>query len=124
MKSQTSESVQSESKLNSDEAPSLLSLDCLEEACQKFMLEQVVHDTAHDINHIKRVVKNAKQIAVDEQADMLVVTAAAWLHDCVLPSPKIILIIKGLVALLQKRLVSFCRVLAFQKINWQGCFMQ
>ncbi|WP_232842779.1 HD domain-containing protein [Psychrosphaera ytuae] len=83
MKSQTSESVQSESKLNSDEPSSLLSLDFLEEACQKFMLEQVVHDTAHDINHIKRVVKNAKQIAVDEQADIWVVTAAAWLHDCV-----------------------------------------
>lgn len=40
-------------------------------------------DAGHDINHIKRVVKAAKQFAVEEQAEMAVVLPAAWLHDCV-----------------------------------------
>jgi uncharacterized protein len=40
-------------------------------------------DVGHDINHIKRVVKSAKQFATAEQADMAVVLPAAWLHDCV-----------------------------------------
>lgn len=79
MKSQTNESVKSADL----QTVQTLTMDKLEQACQKFMLAQVVHDSAHDINHIKRVVKNAKQIAANEQADMWVVTAAAWLHDCV-----------------------------------------
>lgn len=40
-------------------------------------------DPGHDINHIKRVVKAAKQFATQEQADLWVVLPAAWLHDCV-----------------------------------------
>lgn len=40
-------------------------------------------DAGHDINHIKRVVKAAKQFAAEEQAEMAVVLPAAWLHDCV-----------------------------------------
>ena len=40
-------------------------------------------DSAHDIAHIKRVVKNAKHLLQTEDADKEVVTAAAWLHDCV-----------------------------------------
>jgi len=40
-------------------------------------------DTAHDISHIMRVVKVAKQLAFEEQADFAVVVPAAWLHDCV-----------------------------------------
>ncbi|WP_154222963.1 HD domain-containing protein [Marinicella rhabdoformis] len=40
-------------------------------------------DAGHDINHIKRVVKAAKQFAEAEQADMAVILPAAWLHDCV-----------------------------------------
>lgn len=47
------------------------------------MLQQPSHDSAHDINHIKRVVKNAKIICSEEGADIWIVTAAAWLHDCV-----------------------------------------
>jgi len=42
-----------------------------------------VADPGHDINHIKRVVKSAKQFAQQEQAKMAVVLPAAWLHDCV-----------------------------------------
>lgn len=40
-------------------------------------------DAAHDREHIRRVVKTAKQLAVVEGADLAVVVPAAWLHDCV-----------------------------------------
>lgn len=40
-------------------------------------------DSAHDISHIERVVANAKKIAEAEGANMEIVVAAAWLHDCV-----------------------------------------
>jgi uncharacterized protein len=40
-------------------------------------------DAAHGDDHIKRVVKNAKKLAVIEQADLDIVIPAAWLHDCV-----------------------------------------
>lgn len=40
-------------------------------------------DAAHDRGHIRRVVRTAKQLANEEQADLAVVVPAAWLHDCV-----------------------------------------
>ena len=40
-------------------------------------------DAAHDMEHIRRVVKSAKQLAVVENARLDVVVPAAWLHDCV-----------------------------------------
>lgn len=40
-------------------------------------------DAGHDISHIKRVVKSAKQFCEAEKANMWVVLPAAWLHDCV-----------------------------------------
>lgn len=40
-------------------------------------------DVAHDLEHIRRVVANAKQIARVEGARLDVVVPAAWLHDCV-----------------------------------------
>ncbi len=40
-------------------------------------------DQGHDLNHIKRVVKSAKQFCRAEAANMWVVLPAAWLHDCV-----------------------------------------
>ena len=57
--------------------------DTLEQHCADFILQQQIHDAAHDINHIKRVVTSAKQLAAEESADMNVVLPAAWLHDCV-----------------------------------------
>lgn len=42
------------------------------------------NDAAHDIDHILRVVKNAKMILAEEKADWEIVVAAAWLHDCVI----------------------------------------
>lgn len=40
-------------------------------------------DAAHDPEHIRRVVANAKSLGATEQANMMVVLPAAWLHDCV-----------------------------------------
>lgn len=40
-------------------------------------------DVAHDIGHIKRVVKNAKLLAIAEQGVAEIVIPAAWLHDIV-----------------------------------------
>lgn len=42
-------------------------------------------DSAHDIAHVKRVVNNAVQISDSENgtSDIMVIRAAAWLHDCV-----------------------------------------
>lgn len=41
-------------------------------------------DSAHDLAHIRRVVKTALELAENEDADKEIVEAAAWLHDCVL----------------------------------------
>lgn len=40
-------------------------------------------DPAHDLSHVKRVVKTARQLAVSENADLEIVIPAAWLHDLV-----------------------------------------
>lgn len=41
-------------------------------------------DVAHDLEHIRRVVANARALAAAEGADLAVVLPAAWLHDCVI----------------------------------------
>jgi uncharacterized protein len=43
-----------------------------------------ITDSAHDHNHIHRVVTNARRLTTAEGADWLVVMPAAWLHDCVI----------------------------------------
>jgi uncharacterized protein len=43
-----------------------------------------VTDAAHDLEHIQRVVTNARRLARSEGADWRVVMPAAWLHDCVI----------------------------------------
>ncbi|RYD17667.1 MAG: HD domain-containing protein [Verrucomicrobiaceae bacterium] len=40
-------------------------------------------DAAHDLEHIRRVVANARRLTEAEGADWQVVMPAAWLHDCV-----------------------------------------
>jgi uncharacterized protein len=40
-------------------------------------------DAAHDREHIRRVVRNARALAAEAGADLAVVLPAAWLHDCV-----------------------------------------
>jgi len=48
-----------------------------------FFEKKAETDAAHDIAHIKRVVKNAEIIHLEESCDKEIVLAAAWLHDCV-----------------------------------------
>jgi uncharacterized protein len=40
-------------------------------------------DAAHGLDHVKRVVANAKRLAKAAEANLSVVIPAAWLHDCV-----------------------------------------
>lgn len=40
-------------------------------------------DPAHDILHVKRVVKLAREMGIYEQANLEVILPAAWLHDLV-----------------------------------------
>jgi uncharacterized protein len=55
----------------------------LEHHCRVFLQTQGHADSAHDLSHISRVVKVAKQLAIEECADLAIVVPAAWLHDCV-----------------------------------------
>jgi uncharacterized protein len=48
-----------------------------------FIQRDAPADAAHDAQHIRRVVANARMLAAQEQADLAVVLPAAWLHDCV-----------------------------------------
>jgi uncharacterized protein len=62
---------------------SLEFLPKLERHCRVFLQAQGHADSAHDLSHISRVVKVAKQLALEEGADLAIVVPAAWLHDCV-----------------------------------------
>lgn len=53
-----------------------------ETQCRLFIEQESIADVAHDIHHIERVVKVAKQLARDESAELAIVVPAAWLHDC------------------------------------------
>lgn len=48
-----------------------------------FLAQGAPGDAAHDAEHIRRVVSNARRLAASEGADLAVVLPAAWLHDCV-----------------------------------------
>ena len=49
----------------------------------KAFIEQTMQtDAAHDINHVLRVVRTAKQLCQDEKARPEIVVPAAYLHDC------------------------------------------
>lgn len=52
------------------------------EQCEVFITENMKTDLAHDLLHVKRVVKLANLIADSEGGDLNVVLPAAWLHDC------------------------------------------
>ena len=54
----------------------------LEADCLAF-IKQANNDPAHQLDHIKRVVKAAKKMAELEQADINIITAAAYCHDVV-----------------------------------------
>ena len=48
----------------------------------QFIKTQMQQDLAHDINHVCRVVKTAKTLALNEDAQSEIVIPAAYLHDC------------------------------------------
>lgn len=50
---------------------------------QQFLQSQSEGDVAHDLAHIHRVVRMAKQLCAAEEGNLTVVLPAAWLHDCV-----------------------------------------
>lgn len=54
-----------------------------EERCAAFLRATMAGDPAHDLEHTRRVVANARALAPAEGADLAVVLPAAWLHDCV-----------------------------------------
>ncbi len=53
-----------------------------EDQLLEFAQQEMTQDAAHDISHIKRVVKTAKALCAQEQAKLQVVLPAAYLHDC------------------------------------------
>jgi uncharacterized protein len=57
-------------------------LPAIERHCREH-LASLDGDVAHDLDHIQRVVANAKAIGRAEGANLLIVVPAAWLHDCV-----------------------------------------
>lgn len=48
------------------------------------LADHTVPDAAHDLEHLHRVVTNARRFTAAEGADWMVVMPAAWLHDCVI----------------------------------------
>ncbi|MEK2036535.1 HD domain-containing protein [Vibrio parahaemolyticus] len=60
----------------------MTSLSQFEPLFLEFMQHEMQVDAAHDIEHVKRVVKTAKQLCDEENADIAIVLPAAYLHDC------------------------------------------
>ncbi|EHK2862284.1 HD domain-containing protein [Vibrio parahaemolyticus] len=60
----------------------MTSLSQFEPLFLEFMQQEMQVDPAHDIEHVKRVVKTAKQLCDEENADIAIVLPAAYLHDC------------------------------------------
>jgi len=60
-----------------------MNLDWLQSQCRGYLSTMVPADAAHDINHVRRVVKNVIYLSDIEHVDSLVTLPSAWLHDCV-----------------------------------------
>ncbi|MDX1459916.1 MAG: HD domain-containing protein [Xanthomonadales bacterium] len=60
-----------------------MTLDILQAQCAQYVANAMSGDPAHDLLHVKRVVKNTLHLTDIEEANRLVTVAAAWLHDCV-----------------------------------------
>ena len=57
--------------------------EALQTTCLAYLEEHLESDPAHDISHIRRVVKNTSYLTDIERANSTVTLASAWLHDCV-----------------------------------------
>ena len=60
-----------------------MTLDDLQARCEALVAGTAAADAAHDLHHVRRVVRNAIQLTESEDADPQVTIPAAWLHDCV-----------------------------------------
>jgi uncharacterized protein len=60
-----------------------MNLAWLQDRCRDYLSDIIPEDAAHDINHIKRVVKNVIYLTDIEDANSLITLPSAWLHDCV-----------------------------------------
>ena len=60
-----------------------MNLDRLQQQCLDYLAELVPADAAHDISHLRRVVRNTRYLTESEGANLLVTLPSAWLHDCV-----------------------------------------
>jgi uncharacterized protein len=60
-----------------------MNLERLQHQCLEFIGGSAPADMAHDISHVKRVVKNCSYLTDIESANVQVTLPAAWLHDCV-----------------------------------------
>ena len=63
----------------------MFSPESIERECKEFLIKisDAPYDSAHDLAHTERVVRNARSILEYEDGDPMVVIPAAWLHDCV-----------------------------------------
>ncbi len=61
----------------------MIDLDALQRQCEQFVAERTAADPAHDLAHIKRVVKTTLYLTDKEDANAAITAPAAWLHDCV-----------------------------------------
>ena len=61
----------------------MLSLTDWEVKFETWLTSKDAGDAAHGLDHVKRVVANAKRLADASDANLAVVVPAAWLHDCV-----------------------------------------
>lgn len=57
-------------------------MDAFEILFAEYLVTEMQTDAAHDLLHVRRVVKSAKALCGREQACIEVVLPAAWLHDC------------------------------------------
>ena len=60
-----------------------MNLDQIQAVCLEYLSDIMAADPAHDISHVKRVVKNTIRLTEAENGNAEVTLPAAWLHDCV-----------------------------------------
>lgn len=60
-----------------------MSPDALQARCFEFLSQSQPSDGAHDLAHIKRVIKNTLYLTVIEEANSEITLPAACLHDCI-----------------------------------------
>jgi uncharacterized protein len=60
-----------------------VNLEDLRRECLRFAAANAAADPAHDIDHIKRVVRNSQYLSDSENVNPLITVPSACLHDCV-----------------------------------------